>query len=68
MIYPYKCTDCSELFSFYMPINTYLLKKEKVVCPYCFSIKTQRVFEPTPVIFKGEGFTKSAKDGGNEYG
>lgn len=66
MIYPYICDECKEGFSLFMPLNTYLLKKEKVICPNCSSTKTRRTYESTPIIFKGEGFTKSIIGGSDE--
>lgn len=32
------------------------------VCPQCGATNMQRVFQPTAVIFKGDGFTKSVKE------
>ncbi len=50
-IYEYECTCCSSRFEKKQSFSD----DDPVSCPRCGS-KTQRIFSPVPIIFKGSGF------------
>jgi putative FmdB family regulatory protein len=61
-IYEYECSECSHRFEVKQGFND----NPQAKCPRCKKI-ARRVFLPTPIIFKGNGFyvtdnRPSAKD------
>lgn len=50
-IYEYECSGCAHRFDLKRKFND----TGAVPCPNC-GCETQRVFSPTPIIFKGSGF------------
>jgi len=52
MRYVYKCLGCSEVLEVTRSIHD---NEEVPICPAC-GLLTQRLWEPTPVAFKGGGF------------
>ena len=55
--YSYKCLDCKEKFDEEMDKDS----KRTPPCPNCDSKNTKKIITSHPVIFNGDGFTKSAK-------
>ena len=51
--YEFKCQDCNSIFELY-----YQRPRPSIKCPNCEG-QALKQFTPTPVQFKGEGFTKS---------
>lgn len=61
MIYLFKCKDCGHKFSKELTYDEYMTQTIHA-CPSCHSFNTKRTYIEIPVIFKGEGFTKSVKE------
>ena len=51
-LYAYFCDRCQTKFEFLRGFDDPPVK----VCPDCQTATLRRLFEPTPVHFKGEGF------------
>jgi len=62
-IYEYECGHCRHRFEVRQGFND----KPQAECPQCQG-KARRVFQPSPIIFKGSGFyvTDSRKNTGAE--
>ncbi len=61
-IYEYEQTCCSSQFELTQSFND----NNEVACPRCGG-KTQRIFSPVPIIFKGSGFYVTDSRGGNNH-
>jgi putative FmdB family regulatory protein len=64
-VYEYECGHCHHRFEVRQGFND----KPQAECPQCQG-KARRVFQSTPIIFRGSGFyvTDSRKDTGTEKG
>lgn len=62
MIYTFICIDCKKKFAEEIPMDRYSTFTT-ILCPTCYSSRVKRTYiQSIPVIFKGEGFTKSVKE------
>ncbi len=61
-IYEYECTCCSSRFELKQSFS----ESNPVSCPRCGS-KTQRIFSPVPIIFKGSGFYSTDSRGNHGH-
>jgi putative FmdB family regulatory protein len=59
-----RCVDCNEKFEIEISYSDY--DDAKIICPHCGGQRTISVISSSSVIFKGKGFTKSAKDTSGE--
>lgn len=57
-IYRYKCKYCKYCFEEFTSFE--IVVKEFIPCPMCRGY-AKKLFESVPIIFKGDGFTKSTK-------
>lgn len=58
--YEYQCNKCGYLFSITGAYSS--LMGIVPVCPSCKSNKVYKKLFPTPIIYKGKGFTKAVKE------
>lgn len=60
--YDFKCNACKIEFTVASSLES--LEKQGVKCPVCHKPDVQRVYTPTPVIYKTDGFytTDNKKD------
>jgi len=61
MIYLFICKDCNYRFTKEMSLTQYTATSI-YFCPKCMSINTRRTYHDIPIIFNGEGFTKTVKE------
>ena len=50
-VYEYECANCNRRFDKRQGFND----KPSALCPECSS-QARRIFQPSPIIFKGSGF------------
>jgi putative FmdB family regulatory protein len=55
-IFDFECAKCKAVFEFSRPFGS----KENPACPACKSKKTEKLFSAPTVVFKGEGWYKTA--------
>lgn len=60
MIYLYRCNQCKHEFEKNVPFHQ--KRKPRVRCPHCKGTVRKIISYPTPIIFKGDGFTKARKE------
>lgn len=65
-LYDYQCSACGTVFE----VEHAMSAKPQPKCPQCGSAKTEKVFSPAGVQFKGGGFyvTDSRGSAGNSAG
>ena len=51
-LYAYHCDNCHTDFEFFQ----HFVDDAKTICPDCNSVTLRKVYAPTPVHFKGEGW------------
>ena len=51
-LYAYFCDRCDTKFEFFQ----HFVDDAKTICPDCNSVTLRKVYAPTPVHFKGEGW------------
>ena len=51
-LYAYFCDRCNTKFEFWQSFDN----RPKTVCPDCETPTLRKLYEPTPVHYKGEGF------------
>ena len=56
-IYAYFCDRCNTKFEFWQSFDN----RPKTVCPDCQTVTLRKLYEPTPVHYKGEGFYATDK-------
>jgi len=61
-MYEFKCNKCKREFT--VTSSPEALEKRGVKCPTCHVADVQRIYSPTPVIYKTNGFytTDNKKD------
>ncbi|GIU69744.1 MAG: hypothetical protein KatS3mg002_0980 [Candidatus Woesearchaeota archaeon] len=60
--YVFKCKDCNQKFSIFLKMAETI---DYIRCPHCKSTNVVKKYFPTPIHFKGGGFTKSTEEKGN---
>lgn len=63
--YDFRCDNCSAEFEKFLAFDDVNQNphRAKTKCPKCQSARTHRIIKnPTPVVYKGEGFTKKSKE------
>ncbi len=54
--FDFECLKCKNVFEFQRPFGS----KENPPCPACKSKKTQKIFSAPTIVFKGDGWYKTA--------
>ncbi len=53
--FDFECAKCKAVFEFSRPFGS----KENPPCPACKGKKTEKVFSPPTIVFKGDGWYKT---------
>lgn len=57
-LYAYHCDRCNTKFEFWQKFDD----PARTVCPDCQTVTLRKLYEPTPVHFKGNGYYVTDKD------
>lgn len=66
MIYVFRCKGCNLVLTKEMSVQDYEIYRPTARCPNkaCNSRKLVREYQDMAIIYRGDGFTKSARDKG----
>lgn len=57
MTYSFHCCSCNKDFDMSIAVREYATTVTTLRCPYCNSSMLTRIYVPTVVIYKADGFT-----------